>query len=68
MIYRTEGINIMVRIFIQMILFDVRGSVSNYPPRLELPRLTVRNVMWSLKSKQNQNNAMSQNQKGIPVT
>ena len=42
MIYRTEGINIMVRIFIQMILFDVRGSVSNYPPRLELPRfLTV---------------------------
>ena len=28
----------------------------------------VRNVMWSLKSKQNQNNAMNQNQKGIPVT
>ena len=41
MINKTDGINMIVKIFIEKILFELRGSVSNYPPRLELPRLTV---------------------------
>ena len=43
MIYTTD----MVGILIQTTLSEIRESVPNYPPRPELPRLTVDAVSQS---------------------